>query len=465
MICCIFTPTWLTCMHSPCWGGLQPPKCIVVSTLTSLASTAPLLVHLTFVNTQPRATNAPTPGRDRGSDRGSLPREIRTSSQSAAPPAEVQRARGVQFTQSPARKNQTGGSGADFARPHSRGYGGSESAAESRTLNGLLRQNAGSTLPLPSRKGSNNNGRNGDGGIGNGNGTGSDAGRWANPAPRGRLRDTSTSGSYAATTYSYPRGSAEIRGIGVPARASRPSEEANSSALSHRPQSSGGSGPRSNRAGGVQTYRSGSPAPGRSRRSSAAATAAAAVTSAAAGVSDSSRYTRHQTMHGAHKPRQHRSGIPPGFRGYIMQAGRSGADGVGSGTNAQRSQAPSTASRDRGRRMGRDVAGRQGGVAAPKAGTMGVVPRSFAIAANRSFGQRPSTTEGLAGDSVGGRRGRSSSPAPRPSSGECFSQVSSRVHLACRANTSKIRTLRIVIVSCLSPAWVHNSLESWRKTR
>lgn len=215
----------------------------------------------------------------------------------------------------------------------------------------------------------------------------------------------------------------------MPARASRASaEEANhSSALSHRPQSSGGSGPRSNRAGGAQTYRSGSPAPARSRRSSTAATAAAnAVTSAAAGVSDSSsRYMRQQATHGAHKPRQHRSGIPPGFRGYIMQAGVSGAgapDGVGYGTNAPRSSyaPPSTTSRDRGRRMGRDLAGRQGGVAAPKAGTLGVVPRSFSIAANRSFGQRPSTTEGLTGDSGGGRRGRSSSPAPRPSSGEIY---------------------------------------------
>ena len=461
-------------------------------------------MHLTLSTTQPRAIDAPRPGRDRGSSRGALPREIRTSSLSSTPQAEAQRARGVHSTPPPGRKNQAGGgSGADFTRPHRRGFGGSESVAESSLLNSLLRQNGGSSLPLPSRKGANNSVRSGDGGSGNG--TGGDTGRWANPAPRGRRqRDTSASGSgsYAAMTYSYPGGSAEIRGSGVPARASRASGEANSSsALSHRPQSSGGSGPRSNRAGGAQTYRSGSPAPGRSRRSSAAAAAAAAaVTSAAAGVSDSSsRYTRQQATHEVHKPRQHRSGIPPGFRGYIMQSGSSsGADGVSyEATNAQRSHhAPSTTSRDRGRRMGRDVAGRQGGVAAaPKAGAMGVVPRSFAIAANRSFGRRPSTTEGLTGDSIAGRRGRSSSPAPRPSSGESllffrvwidclfracllrlvvFFSVFKQVALRCLEDEARDECSRVRcrILSCQALVWVvaggmreHHSTDCWGRKR
>lgn len=265
----------------------------------------------------------------------------------------------------------------DHARPHGSQRTPSSMAPTSRAkTTGILPPKAG-TLPLPSRRrgSSSSDGRDGDGGGGGG----SDDLRWANPAPRGRQGHAK--GSSGA--YGYP-GSTDNRSGG-----SVLSRRQSGDSYGQMPHDGGGQQRSSSRAGGAPIYRSGSPAPVRGRKT--ANNAAGAAKSA-----DPSRFLYRQRARGSENTP---SRIPPSFRGYIADSARRGA-------TARRSHVPSPKTRDRGQRAsGGDTAGRY------------PVPRA-SLVADRSPGQRPSTSEGLTGGNGAGRRGRSASPAPRPSSGE-----------------------------------------------
>lgn len=330
----------------------------------------------------------------------------------------------------------SGSSGPDHKRPHGgsrRASGGTSNAIASRfKTNGILRPKT-RTLPLPSRRRvANSGGRDGDsGGADGAGGRGGDSDRWANPAPRGRHGH---GGLGSSATYGYP-GSIENRGGGgggsVSSRTSKISADTHAH-LSHncdppRSYDSGSGQQRSSQwAGGAPVYRSGSPAPVRSRRPSTNAAA-----SAAAAAADSSRFLYQQRTRALDNKKQS-FGIPPGFRGYMVSSvgDRSSGDGRSSGgdrgsgggrssggiadnsvrgTTARQSYIPSPTTRDRGRRAssGSDGVGRYDPVKKPGP-------------TDRSPGQRPSTSEGLTGGSGAGRRGRSASPAPRPSSGKAL---------------------------------------------
>ncbi|CAB1099040.1 unnamed protein product [Ectocarpus sp. CCAP 1310/34] len=315
---------------------------------------------------------------------GSLPREIRTSQtvedysrvRGAGSPAALPNDRAV----------GVGSLNTDHVRPHGSQRTPSSMAATSRAkTTGILPPKAG-TLPLPSRRGgsSSSDGRDGDGGGGGG----SDDLRWANPAPRGRQGHAKGSSG----GYGYP-GSTDNRGGGsVPSR--RQPQDSYRQLL----HDDGGQQRSSRRAGGAPIYRSGSPAPVRGRKT--ANNAAGAAKSA-----DPSRFLYQQRARESENPT---SRIPPSFRGYIASSGGGGgvADSGRRGATARRSHVPSPKTRDRGQRAsGGDTAGRY------------PVPCA-SLVADRSPGQRPSTSEGLTGGNGAGRRGRSASPAPRPSSGQ-----------------------------------------------
>ncbi|CAM9563004.1 unnamed protein product [Ectocarpus fasciculatus] len=332
----------------------------------------------------------------RGSNIGSLPRDIRTSQTIE----DSSRVRGGVGSPAPLPTDRAVGVGSlntDHTRPHGsqRASSGMAPASRAKTT-GILPPKAG-TLPLPSRRAgsTSSDGRDGDGGGGGG----SDDLRWANPAPRGRQGHAK--GSSGA--YGYP-GSTENRGGGnqVPSRISRHSADS----YGQMPHDGGGQQRSSSRAGGAPIYRSGSPAPVRGRKT--ANNAAGAAKSA-----DPSRFLYQQRARGSeHTP----SRIPPSFRGYMASSGSGSGSGVADsgrrGTTARRSHVPSPKTRDRGQRAsGSDTIGRYPVQTSSATG----VPRA-SLVADRSPGQRPSTSEGLTGGNGAGRRGRSASPAPRPSS-------------------------------------------------
>lgn len=330
----------------------------------------------------------------RSSNIGSLPRDIRTSQTVE----ESSRVRGVG---SPAalptdRAVGVGSLNTDHARPHGSQRTPSSMAPTSRAkTTGILPPKAG-TLPLPSRRrgSSSSDGRDGDGSGGGG----SDDLRWANPAPRGRQGHAKGSSG----TYGYPRSTDNRGGGSAPSRISRHSGDS----YGQMPHDGGGQQRSSSRAGGAPIYRSGSPAPVRGRK-----TANNAV--GAAKSADPSRLLNQQRARGSENTP---SRIPPSFRGYMASSGSGGgvADSGRRGTTARRSHVPSPKTRDRGQRAsGSDTVGRYPGQTSSATG----VPRT-SLVADRSPGQRPSTSEGLTGGNGAGRRGRSASPAPRPSSGE-----------------------------------------------
>lgn len=400
----------------------------------------PTMLKILNQNTQHLTANARWSRRERGgSNAGSLPRDIRTSQPTVpSPSAAADSSQGRTGSPAPpptSDRSAVVGAGSlapDHTRPHGggsrRASGSNSNAAASRfKTNGILRPKAG-TLPLPSRRrvtnsaGRENSDSSGSGGGGGAGGRGGDSDRWANPAPRGRP-GPGHGGLGSSGTSGYP-GSIENRGGGgggsVSSRTSKNSADAQTH-LSHTsgpPRSydySGSSGQQrsSQRAGGAPVYRSGSPAPVRSRRPSTNAAASAAVAAA-----DSSRFLYQQRTRGLDN-KQQSFGIPPSFRGYMVSSGggrSSGgnADSSVRGTTARRSYVSSPTARDRGRRAssGSDGVGRYD--PAKKPGS------TSSAATDRSPGQRPSTSEGLTGGSSAGRRGRSASPAPRPSSGKAL---------------------------------------------
>ncbi|CAM9133887.1 unnamed protein product [Hapterophycus canaliculatus] len=342
-------------------------------------------------------------GADRGSSAASLPREISTPTSTAVSPVvHYSRARGTGSPAPPPTSDRSvgaGSSGGDHLRLHGsrRGFDSSASNAPNTSKSkatGILRPTAG-TLPLPSRnRGSYSRG--GDVGDGGGRESSADAVRWANPTPRGRHGH----GDISSGTYGSP-GSKENRGGGSGGASTRTSKAVGYAygqvPFDHRIQQTP-----SGRAGGAPIYRAGSPAPTRGRRSAANSTAAATT------APDPSRFLQQQRSRGPDRKR-YPSGVPPGFRGYIASSGSSGAgSGVGDnsrrGMTTRRGHAPSPTARDRGSRAsGSDEA------------SSATAPCASSIT-DRSSGQRPSTSEGLAGGSGAGRRGRSASPALRPSS-------------------------------------------------
>ncbi|CBJ25773.1 Dual specificity phosphatase, catalytic domain containing protein [Ectocarpus siliculosus] len=319
----------------------------------------------------------------RSSNIGSLPREIRTS-QTAEDSSRL-RGAGSPAALPNDRDVGVGSVNTDHVRPHGSQRTPSSMAPTSRAkTTGILPPKAG-TLPLPSRRrgSSSSDGRDGDGGGGGG----SDDLRWANPAPRGRQGHAKGSSG----TYGYP-GSTDNRGGG-----SVPSRRQSGDSYGQMPHDGGGQQRSSSRAGGAPIYRSGSPAPVRGRKT-------ANNSAGAAKSADPSRFLYQQRARASeYTP----SRIPPGFRGYMASSGGGGggvADSGRRGATARRSHVPSPKTRDRGQRAsGGDTAGRY------------PVPRA-SLVADRSPGQRPSTSEGLTGGNGAGRRGRSASPAPRPSS-------------------------------------------------
>ncbi|CAM9910158.1 unnamed protein product, partial [Ectocarpus sp. 13 AM-2016] len=318
----------------------------------------------------------------RSSNIGSLPREIRTS-QTGEDDSRV-RGAGSPAALPNDRVVGVGSLNTDHVRPHGSRRTPSSMAPTSRAkTTGILSPKAG-TLPLPSRRGgsSSSDGRDGDGGGGGG----SDDLRWANPAPRGRQGHAK--GSSGA--YGYP-GSTDNRGGG-----NVPSRRQSGASYRQMPHDGGGEQRSNSRAGGAPIYRSGSPAPVRGRKTTN--NAAGAAKSA-----DPSRFLYQQRARGSENTP---SRIPPSFRGYMASSGGGGgvADSGRRGATTRRSHVPSPKTRDRGQRAsGGDTAGRY------------PVPRA-SLVADRSPGQRPSTSEGLTGGNGAGRRGRSASPVPRPSS-------------------------------------------------
>lgn len=346
---------------------------------------------------QQRVANAHRSRRDRGNNTGALPRGIRTSQPTAPPSADSPQVRVGSPAPPPTSDRALGATstGSDHSRARGstrRSSGVASNAVAPRTkTTGIMRPKAG-TLPLPSRRGSNGDGGGGDIGV-----KGGESARWANPAARGRHGY----GNGSSGSNGYTR-SAETRGGGAGGSVSSRTAEAYTH-LSHGGsphRSPDGSSQQRHRAGGAPIYRSGSPAPVRGRKP-AGNTASTAAT-------DSSRLVYQQrTRVLDNKPQAF--GIPPAFRGYMTSNGGA-ADGGGRGTSARRSQAPSpTAAKDRVRRAS---------TGSDRPVSSVPVPRS-SFAPNRSEGQqRPSTSEGLTGGSGAGRRGRSASPAPRPTSGE-----------------------------------------------
>lgn len=360
---------------------------------------------------QSRGADARRPGRDRSKSGGPLPREIRAS-QAAAPSAEPSRAGGVGFAGPSSTDRLVGALSTEFTRSVGarRAFGSSGHPSQARSLP----QPSAGSLPAPSRRGGSSDGgaSGGEGGV-----------RWANPSPRGRPGDLGASS--VAYAQSGPIDSGGGGGGGVPARARKNLGQGYSPPISKRTHSSQGGGPRSTRSGGAPIYRSGSPAPTRGRRSATAASTAASGSAGVAGMSDAERFLNRNIMHGPRQPQQG-SGIPPGFRGYIAPNGGGGGEGFGRKSTTRRSPAPSPTARDRRRRIGGDGFGRQDATQRgerPRGLSPGAIPRSSPV--DSSPGQRPSTSEGLAGGGGGGSglRGRSPNPVPRPSSGKLSASV------------------------------------------
>ncbi|CAM9731756.1 unnamed protein product [Scytosiphon promiscuus] len=349
-----------------------------------------------------------------GSSAASLPREVRTPTSAAA--YSVSHSSRTRATGVPApppttdRSNGAASSGGDHLRRHGnrRGFDSTSKVANASRVKatGILRPTAG-TLPLTSRIRSSYS-RGGDAGDGDGRGSSGDAVRWANPASGGRHGHANVSSGM----YGSP-GSKENRGGGsggISSRASKAFGDAYGQvALDGRNQQNP-----AGRAGGAPIYRAGSPAPTRGRRSAANAAAASTTTP------DSSRLLQQQRSRGTDKKR-HPSGMPPGTRGYVASSGSSGAggnvaDGGRRGTTARRGHAPSSTGRDRGSRASAsDAVRRQEAAQKLAQASLAAAPYAFPIP-DRSSGQRPSTSEGLSGVGGAGRRGRSVSPALRPSS-------------------------------------------------
>lgn len=342
---------------------------------------------------QQRVANAHRSRWDRGNSGGSLPRGIRTSQPTTPPSADSSQARVGSPAPPPTSDRALGANstGSDHSRTRGnrRASGVASHAVASRTkTTGNMRPKAG-TLPLPSRRGSY-----GDSGGGDGGGKGGESARWANPAPRGRHGY----GNESSGTNGYPRSTENRSGGGGGSVSSRTAEAYTHLSHGGSPhRSHDGSGQQRHRAGGAPIYRSGSPAPVRGRKP------AASVSSV--GATDPSRLVFQQRTRVLDNNKSQAFGIPPAFRGYMAPSGGV-PDGGRRGTTARRSQVPSPAAKDRVRRAST-------GSDRP----VSSVPRA-SLVADRSEGQRPSTSEGLAGGSGAGRRGRSASPAPRPTSGK-----------------------------------------------
>lgn len=346
---------------------------------------------------QTRATGGHKPGRDRSSGGGPLPREIRASRPSTLS-TEPPRQRGVDLSGPPTGEHSVGGGDPQPAHHGGgrRGLGGRDGMPAYQEQSGFVRQ-TGRALPRPSRSGPV---------YSNGN----DSDRWAKPAPRGR-QGTGVGGCVAA----YPQaGIGDTPGNGVGdrksgaggvARASNNPTEAYRRSLSYRPQASPHGGGSRLRAGGAPTYRSGSPAPTRGKRNGSTSAAAAATatsnSSVAAYFFNQQRSRRPRNLQG--------SGFTQGFKSHIASTGSSGGSANGIGISSRRHSAPSPVARDQ-RRKGRDSVNRDD------------FQRSSAPKVRQGLhGQRPATSEGLprgGGGGGGGQRGRSPSPAARPSSGQ-----------------------------------------------
>lgn len=335
--------------------------------------------------------------RERGNNAGALPRGIRTSQPTAPPFTDSSQARvgspAPPSTSERALGGNDTGSDNSRARGSRRSSGVASNAVASRTKpTGIMRPKAGA-LPLPSQRGL--NGDSGEGG-GDAGGKSGESTRWANPAPRGRHGY----GNGSLGTNGYPRSTENRGGASVSSRTADAYTHLSHAGSPHRSHD-GGSQQR-HRAGGAPIYRSGSPAPVRGRKPGTNAASAAAA--------DPSRLVYQQRKRVLdNKPQAFR--IPPGFKGYMASSGGA-ADGGGRGTTARRSHVPSSTAKDRVRRAstGSD---RPSSVAVPRT----------SFVADRSEGLRPSTSEGLTGGSDAGRRGRSASPAPRPTSGKTRTQI------------------------------------------
>lgn len=344
--------------------------------------------------TQQRAANAHRSRRHRGNSTGSLPRGIRTC-QPTAPPSSADSSQARVGSPAPPTSDRalganSAGSDHSRARGSRRASGVASNAVASRTKTaGIIRPKAG-TLPLPSRRGST-----GDSSGGDGAGKGGESARWANPAPRGGHGY----GNGSSGTNGYSRSTDNRAGGGGGSVSSRTTDAYTHLSHGGSPhRSHDGSGQQKHRAGGAPIYRSGSPAPVRGRKSAAHA-------ASAAGTDPPRLVYQQRTRVLDNKPQAF--GIPPAFRGYMASSGGV-ADGGGRGATARRSQVPPPAAKDRVRRASTGSDRPVSSVAVPRA----------SLVADRSEGQRPSTSEGLTGGSGAERRGRSASPAPRPTSGE-----------------------------------------------
>lgn len=369
--------------------------------------------------------------------KGSLPSDIRNSrpATSSTRTARVEDESGSSPSRNAARLNGHPIADSLRSKEDSRGSGNGLNAHGSHIRSGLVRPRAGS-LPLPSRIGA--------GTSATVNGNGNDSIRWANPTPHGRQPRGDV---YEKATVNYGTGSVDGRGGdgSVSTKASRDPAEVYSPTFSHRPyasRESAGSGvpgdsPQPKRAGGAPIYRSGSPAPVRGRKS---------VT--AREVVDSPQSFRQQrSTSRSRRSRQQGSATPSESTGFSAQSVPLVRGGSSSGGNdrerlavTRRGIVSSPAVRDRWRTIGGDGIARRGSAPA-RALPSGEAPLSSTAAIDRVSAKRPSTSEGLSGGasarggggvasgnpvSTGGRRGRSPSPAPRPSSGEL---LDSNLHL------------------------------------
>lgn len=281
----------------------------------------------------------------------------------------------------------------------SRGSGSRGDAVASRVNNG--KDNAGS-LPLPSRMGGNTGGS-GTGGV-----------RWANPVLCGKHGDAGVPRS--SNPNPRPINSQGIAGSddSGPKRSSMTSAQGCPPSLFHHPQAQQGVSTRSGRAGGGPLNRSGSPAPTRGRTLGDDRPSSA---KAGGGVENPESILHRQRTSGRQPHKA--NGLPPGFRGYVAPSIGGRGNGIDRGTTAShKSQIPRPTSRE-GRRKGFT--------------TQNTLQRDDPLRGVRSRmasrpstaqgfpGQRPSTSDGFMDGSVSGgvrgRRGMSSSPAPRPSSG------------------------------------------------
>lgn len=272
-------------------------------------------------------------------------------------------------------------------------------AVASRVNNG--RGYTGS-LPIPSRM------------AGNTGGSGSGGVRWANPVLCGRHGDAG--GPRVPNPNPRPinrQGTAGSDDSG-PKKLSTTSTQGCPPSLFHHPQAQQGASTRLGRAGGLPMNRSGSPAPTRGRSLGDDRPSSA---KAGGGVENPESILHRQRTSGRQPHKA--NGLPPGFRGYVAPSIGGRGNGNDRGTTAShKSQIPRPTSRE-GRRksfttqntLQRDDALR------------GVRSRmtSRPSTAQEFHEQRPSTSDGFTDGSVSGgvrgRRGISSSPAPRPSSG------------------------------------------------